>query len=247
MTNRPPNWVGHYIPLQIFFFIQGKLKVGKEMQVGARQWETTPSDMINVLPSYLKGNKGLRKILLIKNGFILKLHINIFVPEPEQNVREFWQKLHEAGLFFHKNTNRVNRNPCLTTAKINSLKLKMCMMNKTRILSLFVQKDPWNSVAMIGRLFCLCSILHPLLYPAGMWTNTGQDSIIYRCLLDAKMEMRLVVHRRVRNGVCKHTPIVFLCRNLHWWWLETLPLFSLQCPGFLFRHYCPLLFPLSLL
>lgn len=108
-----------------FFFIQGKLKLGKEMQVGARQWETTPSNVINVLPSYLKGKEGLRKILLIKNGFILKLHINVFVPEPEQNVREFWQKLHETGLFFHKNTNRVNRNPYMTTAKINCLKLKM--------------------------------------------------------------------------------------------------------------------------
>lgn len=88
------------------------------MQVGARQWETTPNDVINVLPSYLKGNEGLRKILLIKNGFILKQHIYIFVPEPEQNVREFWQKLHETGLiFFHKNTNRVNRNPYLTKNK----------------------------------------------------------------------------------------------------------------------------------
>lgn len=203
-ASRPPIWVGHYIPLQIFFFfIQGKLKLGKEMQVGARQWETTPSDVINVLPSYLKGDEGLRKILLIKNGFILKLHINIFVPEPEQNVREFWQKPHETGLiFFHKNTNSVNRNPYLTTAKINSLKLQMCMLNKTRILSLFVQKDPWNSVAMIGILFCLwgqCSIPHPLVYPAGMWTNAGQDFIICLRLRDAKMEMRLVVHRRVQT------------------------------------------------
>lgn len=224
-----------------FFFIQGKLKLGKEMQVGARQWETTPSDVISVLPSYLKGDEGLRKILLIRNGFILKLHIKISVPEPEQNVREFWL------IFFHKNIKRGKRNPYLTTAKINSLKLKMCMINKTRIVSLYVQKDPWNSVAMIGRLFCLwgqCSVPHPLVHPAGMWTNTGRDFVIYLCLLDAKMEMRLVVHRRVHNGVCKHSHShYFLCRNLHWWSLEALPLFNLQCPEFLFHHYRPVVFP----
>lgn len=169
------------------------------------------------------------------------------MPEPGQNVREFWQKRHETGLvFFHKNTKRVQE-PVFDHGKNKQFEVENVHDKQNQNL---ITLRPEGSLELCSYdrkiILSLRTMFNPS--PSGIpsrYVDKHRTRLRHLCLLDAKMEMRLVVNRRVHNGVCKHSHShYFLCRNLHWWWLEALPLFSVQCPGFFLRHDCPLVFPL---